>query len=130
MGYNDDFEAAKKSGTAERMTPNQVIFKEGDTFCGKFLSRDLIKSTKKDLPDFYRYTFDTDDGPATVLFSQAFDSGPGAQLLKGGVYAFEHQGKIQISGNRSFNKIDVFKIGDPGSLPEFIADPDDEGDAE
>lgn len=122
MGYKDDYEAAKKAGTAERMTPNQVVFKEGDTFVGKFLTRDLIKSTKKDLPDFYRYTFNSDEGPATVLFSQAFDSGPGAELQKGGVYAFEHKGKIQISGNRSFNKIDVFRIGGGSAVPEHVFD--------
>ncbi len=113
MSYAEQAAQAVKDGTVERLTTEMLKFGEGDTLIGKFISREAVKSKKKRLPDFFRYYFDTDDGPVNVLFSGAFDRDTGAKLKGGNVYQFKHKGVIPISGGHQFKQIETLLIAEP-----------------
>jgi len=112
MTYAEQAEKAVKAGSVERLTTEIYKFVEGNILIGKFINREIVKSTKKNLPDFYRYYFDTDDGPVSVLFAQAFDNDTGAKLKGGCVYQLTHKGKIDISGGRQFKQIETLLISE------------------
>ena len=113
MTYAEQAAQAVKDGTVERLTTEMLKFEEGDVLIGKFISREKIASKKKKLPDFYRYYFDTDDGPINVLFSAAFDNDVGARLKGGSVYQFKHKGVVPISDGRRFKQIETLLIAAP-----------------
>ncbi len=113
MSYAEQAAQAVKDGRVERLTTEMLKFEEGDTLIGKFISRELIASKVKKLPDFYRYYFDTDDGPVNVLFSGAFDNDVGATLKGGSLYQFKHKGVVSISGARQFKQIETLLIAPP-----------------
>jgi len=112
MSYAEQAEKAIKAKSVERLTTEIYKFVEGNILIGKFISREIVKSKKKDLPDFFRYYFDTDDGPVSVLFSQAFDNDTGAKLKGGCVYQMTHKGVIDISGGRHFKQIETLLISE------------------
>ena len=113
MSYAEQAAQAVKDGTVERLTTEMLKFEEGDTLIGKFLSREKVASKTKKLPDFFRYYFDTDDGPVNVLFSGAFDNDTGGKLKGGCLYQFTHKGVVPISGGRQFKQIETLLIFTP-----------------
>lgn len=121
MGYRDDFEKADKAGKTERLTLARLPFDEGTQLVGRYLGRDLVESKKKGFTDSYRYTFDTDDGPGSVFFSNSFDEKIGADLIEGSVYMFHYVKKVDIGGGKTWKQIDVFKIpADPSEPMEAL----------
>jgi len=123
MSYAEQAEKAIKGRTVERLTTEIYKFVEGNILIGKFESRELIKSKDKKLPDFYRYYFDTDEGPVSVLFSGAFDRDTGAKLKGGCVYQFTHKGILKLAGNKQFKQIETLLISEAEEHED--ADPDD-----
>ena len=67
MSYADELAAAEKAGSLNRLSTKQLKLDEGDKIVGKYLGRELVTSTKKGLPDYFRYSFDLDDGPVNCL---------------------------------------------------------------
>ena len=112
MSYAEQAEKAIKDGTVERLTTEIYKFVEGNVFVGKFQSRELVKSKDPKLPDFYRYYFDADDGPVSVLFSGAFDRDTGPKLKGGCVYQFTHKGTIQLGPKKQFKQIQTLLISE------------------
>lgn len=122
MGYRDDFEAADKAGKTERLSFAKLPFKEGDQVVGRYLSRELVESNKKGYADSYCYTFDTDEGPATVFFSNSFDEKIGEDLISGDVYMIHYVKKVNIGGSKTWKQIDVFRLpADPKDPLEAVA---------
>lgn len=124
--YRDMAKEAMEQGTGKQITERQCKLAEGDELVGLFKGRDLIKSKDKKMPDFFRYHFDTDDGPAAYLFSQSFDHTSGAQLREGKVYYVKLNGQRKLSGNRKFNDYTVILINPSADDEEIAADDSDE----
>lgn len=122
MTYAEQAEKAVKDGSVERLTTEILKFEDGDTLIGKFLSRESVASKRKKLPDFFRYNFDTDNGPVNVLFSGAFDNDVGGRLKIGGVYQFKHKGLVKISDGRQFKQIETLLIAEPEDNKEEAAE--------
>ena len=112
MSYAEQAQKAVKDGTVERLTTEIYKFVEGNILIGKFEKREKVLSKDKKLPDFYRYYFDTDEGPVSVLFSGAFDNDTGAKLKGGCVYQLTHKGLVKISGGREFKQIETLLISE------------------
>ena len=123
MSYAEQAEKAIKAKSVERLTTEIYKFVEGNILIGKFEKREKVLSKDKKLPDFYRYYFDTDDGPVSVLFSGAFDNDTGAKLKGGCVYQLSHKGLVKISGGREFKQIETLLISEAEEHED--ADPDD-----
>jgi len=105
--YEAMYESAKKSEKVRRLSPTRIKLAEGDTIVGEFRGRTLLESTKKGMPDFYVYVFDTNNGPVQFPISQAFDKTQGDDLKRGGVYALHHGGYMQLDEKRQVKIIEV-----------------------
>jgi len=110
MSYADELAAAEKAGSLNRLSTKQLKLDPSDKIVGRYLGRELVTSVKKGLPDYFRYSFDLDDGPVNVLMSQAFDNHDGARLETGRVYSIEYIGMMKISGGRQFKEYAVFEL--------------------
>jgi len=105
--YQAMYEKAKKEETVKRLSPTRIKLSEGDVIVGEFRGRTLLESTKKGMPDFYVYVFNTDNGPVQFPISQAFDKTQGDDLKTGGVYALRHGGYQQLDEKRQMKVIEV-----------------------
>jgi len=103
MSYADRAKKARESGSVKRISQDFRKLKEGETLLGKFLGRELIKSTKPKMPDFYRYHFDTDEGPIGTTFGQVFDAREGLALEPGALYEIESKGQRDIGAGKKVN---------------------------
>jgi hypothetical protein len=128
MDYEKLYEEAKASGTARRVSPEKITFAKGSKVIGKYISRQLIKSSKEGLPDFYIYTFDTNMGPVCFPISGAYDKDTGGKLQEGALYVLENKGTRQISGNRKFK--DVLTTVFPPKKEDDENDDDEEEEEE
>jgi len=118
MTYAEQAEKAEKAGEVVRLTSSFYKLVEGEVLIGKFISRTLINSKDKKLPDYYRYQIDTDEGPLDVLLSGAFDRDYGGSLKPGGVYRFTHKGKVPLKGGHSWSDIETAQIAPPPDIEE------------
>jgi len=118
MSLKDFATAAEKAGTVERVTKERLKWTDSMEMLGVFTNRELIKSTKKDLPDFFTYDFETDDGPVNCVFSGAFDKDAGSRLEKGNLYSILYKGKIQLPKNRTMHVFVVKGYGLPADTAE------------
>lgn len=125
MGYRDKATAALNQGAAKAVSEQQLKLEEGQDLVGRFLERELIKSKKSRMPDFYRYRFELDEGPATVIFSNSFDKMDGARLKPGKIYFIKYEGKQNISGGRAFKRYTVFLIPEDESELDDSIEPDE-----
>jgi hypothetical protein len=111
--YQAMYEKAQKDETVRRLSPRRIKFEEDNVIVGEFRGRTLLESTKKNMPDFYVYVFETNDGPVQFPISQAFDKTQGEDLRKGGVYALHHGGYQKLDEKRQVKIIDVDIIEEP-----------------
>jgi len=121
MSLQDQKAAAIAAGKAERLTTTRWKWVEGAELLGVYAGRALVKSTKKDMPDFFTYDFVTDDGPVNVLFSGAFDKGPGAELQGRHLIGVKYMGKIDLPKNRTMH---AYEATDYGIVVEAEAEPE------
>ena len=128
MDYDKMYAEAKAKGTARHLGPRQIKLKEGEVIVGQFLGRDLIKSKKPKMPDFYVYSFERTEETVRFPVSGAFDKGDGARLKVGGVYALEYMGKLDIGQGRQMKEIDVIVIAEPGNDEEDEEEAEEEGE--
>lgn len=105
--YQAMYEKAQKDETVRRLSPNRIKFEEGMVIVGEYRGRTLLESTKKGMPDFYVYVFDTNDGPVQFPISQAFDKTQGEDLKVGGVYALRHGGYQKLDEKRQMKVVEV-----------------------
>jgi len=103
MSLREHAAAAEKAGTVNRVTTERWKWVPDKELLGIFTGRESVKSTKKDMPDFYTYDFETDDGPVNVLFSTAFDKDAGARLVERELYSVLYKGKIDLPKNRTMH---------------------------
>ncbi len=115
MSLKDQVKAAQAAGTAERLTVERWKWDQGVELDGVYMGRKLVKSTKKELPDFYDYLFQTDDGPYSVLFSTAFDKTTGEKLVERHLYSVTYKGKVNLSKGRTMH---VYVTTDCGAVKE------------
>jgi len=125
--YKEMAQQAMESGTGKQITERQAKLAEGEELIGLYKGRDLVNSKDKKMPDFFRYHFETDDGPAAYLFSQSFDKTTGAQLREGKVYYIKLEGQRKLSGNRRFNDYTAILINPSADDDEPVSgDSDDD----
>lgn len=117
--YRDMAEKAMNAGKAKQVTARQVKLKIGDEIVGLYRGRTFHKSKQRKLPDFYVYHFDTDDGPADVLFSNAFDGNAGASLREGKVYWIKLNEQRDIGRGRRFNDYSVMLVNPDADDEEY-----------
>lgn len=111
--YNKMYETAQKGENLHRLTPRRIKFNEGDLIVGEYQGRTELESTKKGMPNFFVYVFDTDDGPVQFPISQAFDKQDGERLVRGGIYALKHGGYQALDEKRRVKIVDVDVIEEP-----------------
>lgn len=112
---------AMVNGTAERITPIRWTWEEGASMIGRFMSRELQKSTEKKYPDYFTYVFLCDEGPVTVIMSNAFDKDLGAELEKDVLYVIIYDGMRKISRGRQFKDFRVLRIPDESALQAKVS---------
>lgn len=112
MSYADALANAREKGRTKRLTSVPFKWEEGKSLVGRYLGLEVIKSSKKDMPDFNQYKWDTDDGPVTCIMSGAFDAKVDQLLDEGGIYSVTYKGKIQISKGHTFKVFDVELVSD------------------
>ena len=121
MGYKERAEAAMKDGSAVNLTPDfEKLRAVGDNVTGKYLSKTVIPA-KNNKPEYNQYVFDTDDGHVKFSLGSNADREIGASMEIGGIYSITFTGKESLTGGRTVNKFDVFRIpGDhlPNPAPE------------
>lgn len=110
MNYREAYEKALKSASLNRLSSNRLDLAEGDEIVGKYVARVLIKSTQKNYPDSYRYTFELDEGPADIFFSNKFDTTVGEDLHEGHIYHIKYDEKVSLADNKTFKKYTVEEI--------------------
>jgi len=110
MSYAKAFEEAKAKGRVNRLTSVPFRWEEGKSLIGKFVSKSVIKSTNKNLPDFNQYLWETDEGPVTCIMSSAFDAKADTLLAPGRVYCITYRGKIPISKGHTYKVFDVERL--------------------
>jgi hypothetical protein len=123
MSLHDQQVAAQKAGKEQRLTTERWKWEIDKELLGVFMSKDLIKSTKRELPDFYTYTFVTDEGPFAVLFSTAFDKSAGADLQEGVLYSVTYKGKVNLSKGRTMH---VYVVKSYGPVSDIVPAEDKE----
>lgn len=111
--FQEQYEAAKKAETVRRLSPRRIKFEEGDVVVGEYRGRTELESTKKGMPNFFVYTFFTDDGPVQFPVSQSFDKTQGGDLVREGVYALHHGGYQKLDEKRQVKIVDVDIISEP-----------------
>ncbi len=110
MNYQEALAKAKESGMTNRLSSNRLDLAIGDEIVGKYINRVLIKSTKKQYPDSFRYSFELDEGPADLFFSNSFDNTVGSDLHGDHIYHIKYDDKVDIGDGKSFKKYIVEEI--------------------
>ena len=110
MNYSEQYAKAKETGQTKYVSARLHTWEIDKPLIGKYLESEEMKSTKKGLPDFKRYLFDTDEGHVVFLGSQAFDKSSGARLEQDHVYCITFRGKKKISEGRTYNVFDVEEV--------------------
>ena len=110
MSYEDIAARAKSAGHIESLTARLIKWSKGTRVVGRYLGRELRKSKKAKLPDYYSYNIETDSGPMAFLGGQAFDANAGAKMVEGEIYDITFEGKVEIGGGHTFNQFTVLHI--------------------
>ena len=128
MTYRERAEAAKAAGTVKRISQDVRKLKDGESLIGLFQGREQIKSNKPKMPDFYRYHFDTDEGPIGTTFGQVFDGREGMALESGGLYEIACKGQREIGAGKKVNVFVVTLLEPPKEtgVEEWNPDPNEE----
>jgi len=114
MSYYEELaERMEKEGKVERLSVQMAKLEIGKPLIGRFLGREEVKSTKRNMPNWYRYTFDTTEGPKSFPLSGNFDRTTGEKLEIGKVYKITLKGKVDLSGGRTFKVFDTLAIQEP-----------------
>ena len=125
MTYRERAEKAKAAGTVKRISQDVRKLKDGESLIGLFQGREQIKSNKPDMPDFYRYHFDTDEGPVGTTFGQVFDGREGMALEPGALYEIVCKGQREIGSGKKVNVFVVTLLEAPKEIgvEEWSVDP-------
>lgn len=108
--YAERYARLKEEGKLVRLAPKLVKFVEGMTIVGEYITREIVPSKNKDIPDSYRYVVDTDDGLVSFFASNAFDRSQGGLLEEGKAYAFTNAGKVPWKGDQTMWDISVYAL--------------------
>ena len=115
MTYAEQYAQAKESHGVKEISYMAKKLKEGDSVLGRYITRELIASKKDNMPDFYRYDFDTDEGVQGYLFAGSFDKTTGEMMEENHIYCVTFVGQRKLDKNRTVNVFEVEEILD--SLP-------------
>jgi hypothetical protein len=109
--YEEMAQKAMEAGEAEYVSERQRKLAVGEVLIGKFVDREHMTSKDKNMPDFFRYHFEDDEGPVSYLFSQAFDKTSRERLVTGGIYYIKFDKVVALDAKRKFNDYTVVKVG-------------------